>query len=178
MNLLALRQVVRDLGFDGTTDPVVNRRLNAAYRDLAGHKRWPWLERNDTTLTTTSGSSEVALSDIADLMWVDAVRIYSGSEPSSLEYQDPQDFQDDNFPYGAARGAPLRWTEQFTQLRLAPTPQAEYTLSIDYLTTPPELVDDEDEPLFDSTYHDILAWGAAVSDQVRPHWGSSYRTVR
>lgn len=171
MNLAELREGVQDLGFDGEPPARLTRRINASYREIAGMKRWPWLERrNDATLLTTAGVASVSLAPITDLMWVDAVRMAQGTSKYDLTFLEPQDFQERAFPY-TANGVPEYWTEQFTQILLDQPPSGVYTLSLDYLTTPPDLVDDGDAPLFDTTFHDVLVYGAALDLTLRQRDG-------
>ena len=164
MTRAQLRTSIQAKGFgsDGAFISAQNEAINAAYRRVAGEHRWPWLERLSTSLTTIAGNSSVSLTPITDLMWVDAVRLTDGTSNYDLTPLADQDLRsrehEDRFP-----DLPVWWAEVFGEIRLYPIPDKAYTVVLDYLTTPPELGADGDSPLFDTTFHDILVWGA-ISD--------------
>jgi hypothetical protein len=161
MNLSELRTAVKDRGYDGAPDAMIDRLLNSAYRRIAGQRRWSWLERLDTAQSAIASNPSVSLVGIPALMWVDAVRLEPDTNWRQLEYLPPQELRKLEQRDGTA-GRPCYWTEAFGELRLWSRPDAAYTLSIDYITTPTDLVSDADTPLFDSTFHDILVWSACM----------------
>ncbi len=161
MTLAQLRTALQNKGYGTDTVAQQTAALNGVYRRINGLRRWPYLERRSTALTTTIAQSSVSLVPLASLMWVDAVRIAFGTEYTELAHTPVQEFREyahaDRDP-----GCPVRWTEAAGELHLWPTPERAYTLTIDYITTPADLAADGDIPAFDSTYHDVLVWGAIV----------------
>lgn len=161
MTLAELRAAIQNKGYGTDTATQQTGALNSVYRRINGLRRWSYLERRTTALAATAGQASVSLVTLAPLMWVDAVRIEFGTEYDELAYTPVQDFRD----YAHAdrdTGRPVRWTEAAGELHLWPKPERAYTLTIDYLTTPADLSADGDIPVFDSTYHDVLVWGAVA----------------
>lgn len=162
MNLAQMRTRLQALGYGSDTEDAQNEALRACYQMVTGLRRWSWLERDSTILTTDIGFANVELLPVPDLMWVDAVRIEESSRYYDLEHVQPQEFRVLEHTERDT-GRPVCWTEIAGELRFWPTPDAVYTIALDYVTTPPELEDNADEPLFDDQYHNVLVWGAAVS---------------
>lgn len=162
MTLAELRTSLQDKGYGTDTASQQTRMLNGVYRRIAGEHRWPWLERQSSALTAAVSNQTVSLAAITALMWVDAVRLEFGTEYPELEYIDPQSHRD-LYHQSRDTGTPRYWTEQFGELRLWPVPDQAYTVVLDYMTTPDDLSLDADIPLFDSTFHDVLVWGAVSS---------------
>jgi len=52
------------------------------------------------------------------------------------------------------------WTWINQQLRFYPTPDANYTVRIDYVMQPPDLAVGADVPVVPLVYHDVLVWSA------------------
>jgi len=159
MNLGELRTSLQDKGYATDTAASQTRMLNSIYRRIAGEHRWPWLDRQSTALATVAGNQSVTLTAVTSLMWVDAVRLEYGTEYPEVKFLAPQALRD-MAHVDRSTGTPRFWTEEFGELRFWPTPDKAYTVVLDYMTTPPDLAVDADIPLFDSTYHDVLVWGA------------------
>jgi hypothetical protein len=172
MTLAELLLSLQSKGYSTDTVAAQTFALNAVYRRINGMRRWPYLERRDTALTTTAGQSSVNFASIPALMWVDAVRIELGTEYPTLEYKERQELRELNHQ-DRDRGTPQYWTEAAGELHLWPVPDASYEITLDYITTPPDLVDDDDVPVFDTTYHDVLVWGAVLDLGFRSRdWGA------
>lgn len=160
MNLGQIRTAIQARGYGTDTATQQTAMVNAVYREIAGQHRWPWLEAQSSTLTTTIGDPDYATTGIsADLMYIDAVRLTRGTTYLPLEYIAPQDFRDLEH-VDRDNGEPIYWTYMNYNLRLWPRPDQVYTVTVDYLFRPTDLSADSDQPLFDATYHDVLVWGA------------------
>jgi hypothetical protein len=142
--------------------PIVTA-LNQSYRQVLGINRWPFLEKQDTSIITTFGVNSYPLSSISDLRQVDAVRI---SRPAidafyDLENVEPQEFRDkehlDNTPAN-----PQMWTMYAQQIKFWPFPDDTYTVALDYIYDPPDLSATTDVPVIPLKYQDCLVWGAVA----------------
>lgn len=161
MTLAEILTSIRAKGFETDTDAQQRVAVNSVYRRINGMRRWPYLERRSTALLTTANQPNVSLINFPALMWIDAVRLKQGTEDFTLTYRAPQELREDQ-AYWPDAGVPDHWTQAAGELVLWPTPSAAYTVVLDYTTTPADLTLDADVPVFDSTYHDLLVWGAVV----------------
>lgn len=161
MNLGELRTAIQQKGYGTDTATAQTGLINSIYRRIGGEHRWPWLEAQNTSITTTAGDPDYSLAAITDLAHIDAVRVHRGTEYPQLSYIAPQDLRDMEH-VDRDNGTPRFWTYVNAQLRLWPAPDAAYTVTIDYLKRPTVLSADGDTPIFDSTYHDVLVWGAVA----------------
>lgn len=161
MTLADIIASIQAKGFGTDTAAEQKTAVNSVYRRIHGMRRWPYLERRSTALTTSTGQSNVTLAALPNLMWIDAVRIEQGTERFDLHYAHPQELRDYQTGWQDS-GCPTHWTEAAGELVLWPTPEAQDTIVLDYTTTPADLALDADVPVFDSTFHDVLVWGAVV----------------
>lgn len=161
MTLAEIIASIQAKGFGTDTAAEQKIAVNSVYRRIHGMRRWPYLERSSTALTTTIGQETVSLVTLPNLMWVDAVRLRLGTEAFEVDYLQPQELRRESV-LDADAGMPRYWTEAAGEIHLWPTPEAAYTIELDYTTTPADLAADADVPVFDSTYHDLLVWGAVV----------------
>lgn len=174
MNLGQIKTAIQARGY--ATDTVTQQigAINTRYHELVGLHKWPWLETSSGAIPTVTGQLSYALTAITDLLFVDAVRLSfpsSGTptEEYDLEYISSEDFDSYRFELGAdlvgTNGIPRYWTQDGGaggSLNLLPTPDRVYKLNINYLRVPVDLTVDADTPVFPSTFHDILVWGAIV----------------
>jgi hypothetical protein len=135
--------------------------LNSSYRRVCAYRRWPWLESQTASIATVNGTSAYNLSTIADFLFLDAVRSEQGTNYYELEYKDPQTFRTLQHNY-RDRSTPEYWTREGEQIKIWPTPDGIYTLTIDYIKRPTDLANDTDVPLIPVNYRDILIWGAIM----------------
>ena len=62
-----------------------------------------------------------------------------------------------------APGSPIAWSvDDDNSLLIGPTPDAVYSIRMEYLRKPQELADNDDEPEFDADLHLVLMWRALV----------------
>jgi hypothetical protein len=163
VNLTALQFAIQAKGYGVDTQAFQTQFLNEAYQEVCGLQRWPFLEKQDSSLTTVVGTEAYTL-PMADWRSLDAVRIEIAAtqQYNNLEYKDPQEFRDivhiDRNP-----STPFYWTFINQQLHFWPIPDASYTVRIDYIIEPPDLAVGADVPVLPIPYHDILVWSAVES---------------
>lgn len=162
MNREELRAGIQARGYGNDTETAQNTLILSVYRRINGFRRWPFLDVTGNTATAaTIGTSSVSTAAITDLLFLNAVRLESGTEYLPLTYRTIEEFR----PYehlDRTNGTPLFWTDVNHSVHLWPTPDKAYTLSIDYTKRPADIDDDADEPIWDETYHDLLVWGPIV----------------
>jgi len=149
VNLTQLQASIQAKGYPSDTASAAQQldALNGAYREICGMRRWPFLEKQDATLVTVAGTPDYTV-PMTDWRSLDAVRIelVANSWFADLEYAEPQDFRDmEHIDRDTARPAYWTWINQ--QLRFYPTPDANYTVRIDYVMQPPDLAVGADVPV-------------------------------
>lgn len=145
--------------------------LNSVYRYVCSSQRWPWLEAQDTSLTTTAGTTYYSLSTITDLRQLDAVRLRDSSGTYNLDYMDKQPLET-RVADCSGNSLPRYWTLARGELGFFPTPDATYTIVLDYVNVPDDLAALTDVPVLPTPYHDVLVWGAIVelAYRERDYW--------
>lgn len=159
--LADIRLCIQNKGYGLDTAPgVQNSMINSVYRRIIGMYRWPFLELADnSSITCAVGVAKYNVGVIADLLHIDAVRAEIDSEFYDLEYADMQVFRTLEHTDRAV-GVPRYWTSGDQELRVWPYPDRAYTLKIDYIIDPADLVGDADVPVIPPAYRDVLCWGA------------------
>lgn len=163
MNLGELRTALQSKGYGTDTAPEQNSAINEVYREIHGMMRWPFLEAQDSSLVTVAGTNAYTL-PMANWRNLDAVRlqITATQEYDNLQYLDVQSFRDYEH-IDRDTTTPYYWTFYANQLHLYPYPDNAYSVVIDYITEPADLVLDTDVPVIPVPYHDVLVWGAVES---------------
>ena len=169
MQLSDIQARIQAHGYGADTAAQQLEFINDTYHEINGMHRWPFLEAQDSTLTTTSGTNGYNLpTAVASGRNLDAVRlqIAATQEYINLEYEQPQRFRDKE-NIDTEIGSPFLWTYINQQLRFYPVPDDSYTVIIDYVIQPADLAAPTDVPVWPSTYDDVLVWGAIRSLAVR-----------
>lgn len=167
MQLSDIRDAAQALGYGSDTAAQQTIFINDCYREITSKLRWPFLEKQDSTLVTVAGTGIYSL-PMSDWRNLDAVRLQQTTSQIyvNTQYMQPQDFRDlehtDRFT-----GTSYRWTQLDQKLHLFPIPDDVYTIVIDYIFEPPDLVNDGDVPVLPTPYHDILVWGCVESAAYR-----------
>lgn len=144
------------------TNPIV-RALNTTYRTVCGEQRWPFLEKENSSIVTSVGVGSYALSAITDLRQLDAVRLQDGTgDTRDMKNIDPQAFKSRVAGNLDGNGTPWIWTQHAGNLLLYPVPDGQYTLLIDYICQVPDLAAPTDVPVLPATYHGVLVEGAVL----------------
>jgi hypothetical protein len=158
--LADIRSCIQAKGYGTDTVAAQNSMINSVYRRIIGMYRWPFLELTDnSTIVCVAGQTKCNIGVIQDLLHIDAVRVEYGTEYYDLEYAPFQGFRDLEH-LDRAVGVPRYWTAGDNELRLWPAPDRAYTVKIDYIIDPADLVGDTDVPVIPPAYRDVLCWGA------------------
>lgn len=167
MNLGQLQTQLQAIGYGGNTSAQQIAFINDAYREVCSSQRWPFLERQDvSTLIIPAGNNRIDMSGIANMLQVDAVRVFGADQlpllpsPSNIEPQDMRDLEQasgNTIDVGPAH----YWSMIANQIHVWPWADQNYNLRIDYIVAPPDLVSAGDVPVIPSAFHDVLVWGAA-----------------
>ncbi len=163
MNLTALQAAIQAKGYTADTAAQQLIFLNEVYHEICGMDRWPFLEAQDKTLVTVAGTTAYTL-PMATWRNLDAVRIEitAMQQYDNLQYKEPQEFRD-NEHMDRDQSTPFYWSFFDQQLHFFPPPDGAYTVTIDYITNPPDLAIGSDVPVLPVIYHDVLVWGAIES---------------
>lgn len=153
-------------GFDAVTQAsAILGAINAARTDLANERRWGCLQvLGNTSLTTTIGSPIVATTGIADLLYIDAVRLQQGTTQGwDLDPIDLQEFRRlENLD--RANGMPNYWAAAAgaspAAIRVGPRPDQVYTLVVDYVKQLTDLAADADPDVFPVAFKSAIVWKA------------------
>lgn len=161
--LTEYRALVRLKGFDGASDAQVDSAINEARRRLARDHRWSFQEATSSALSTVALNAAVSLASITGLAHVHAVYVVKAAEEYNLQ---PTTlpvlrFQQADLPSG---GLPELWALRGSTLLLYPTPDAVYTLNVEYVASPTALsVPATPDPVFPDTLQDLVGWAAAIT---------------
>jgi len=163
LNLSALRSHVRSLTGIQSTDIISDADLtifiNEAYMDILRDADWPFL-RNQTTLTLVSGTGTYALPAGVAENSIASVAVQSNDTNRRILKPRSQYATDDS-PGPLSTGNPLEYACWIGNIQLFPVPEETETILIRYFFDPVDL-SGSDSPIFDSKFHTVVAYGAAV----------------
>jgi hypothetical protein len=164
LNLSALRNHVRSLVAINSTDLLSDADLtifiNESYMDILRDADWPFL-RNQTTLVMVPGTASYNLP--AGVGETQIASIAALSDDTNRRQLKPRNrYATDDSPGPLVTGYPTEYSVWRGQIQVFPTPDASETLTIRYLEDPVELATNTDTPIFDSKFHTVVAYGAAV----------------
>jgi len=160
-------------GYASDTQPEQILLLNAVQRRVCGLRRWPFLE-TQATINTVVGTSGYSVSALTDFNHPDAVRATRGTEIYEPEYLSPQEFRTRQHTY-TDQGSPYYWTYHDDQIKIWPTPDAVYVLTVDYTQRAVDMTADDDQPSIPCAYRDILVWGAIMELTFRERDDDGYQ---
>lgn len=169
-NLAALQTAVQAYGLpaDAGSALVQQGWLNDEYRELAGRRRWKWLEATTTVVTAAGTASYTpAATDIRSL---DAIRLAdSAGNEVLIDWRPTQWVRDMVHRYNqlSDRNQPQYWTQFAGQIYFYPIPDGVYTAVIDYTKNITPLNLSTDTPLVPEAFDDILVLGAAARGMIR-----------
>jgi hypothetical protein len=152
MDFISLQNEVLAHGFDANTyRSRIKNWLNEAQSRIGRILELPNLYTT-STITTSSGTDTYDLP--TDVIRINGVT--NPNSPSELAYvNDPADVNYYN-QAGQNMGEPQYYTYTGTSLRLAPIPDATYSLTVDYYKSPTTLSNDTDTSVLPSDYHDVM----------------------
>jgi hypothetical protein len=191
MTFLDLCQRVAQEGDLGTISTVagqtgeagrVVRWVKNAYRDICRrHPNWNYLRSSFTVNTVadqrpyvvTACTDNDALSATMTVAgfrdwWTDTFRIYLQSAGVAgegfLPFTDYQSFRNQWMRGTQTSQQPNEFTvrPRDKAILLGPAPNAVYVLTGEYQRHAPDLAQDEDEPLFNDCFHELIVWWAIV----------------
>lgn len=160
MNRADLRAAIRALGFETDTDSAQNEAIKQADRRINAIQRWRWLESTTAALTIAQGATDVSALP-ADFLHPDAMRVEVTGAEYDMKYKAPQEVRQ-LLHLDRDEGVPLYWTFYNGTISVYPRADAQYTVALDYMKSPPGLNVDTDSPPAPALYHDVWVW-AAVS---------------
>lgn len=143
----------------GTADLAdIKKWINEAYLDVAGRKRWHWLDSRTNVATTGSQDYYDIAATIAEIYRLEP----TSATMEELIYIDPQSWYDDSpwRTYSATEDAPLYYTQFGRRLIFSPIPDGTYTYNAWVKLFPTQMSGDTDEPLIPDHHRMVLAWGA------------------
>jgi hypothetical protein len=159
-----MRTFLQSLGYGTDTVTEQNDMLLRAYMDLAGRRRWSWLETTNVAgLNTTIGAVTIT-GFPADVLTVNDISLSSGTEfyapltrISGDEWETLNQTNRDN-------SLPQYYAMIDRSARLHPRADKVYTVEISYNQIPPtsDLDADGDSPVFPAMYHDAIPWKVAA----------------
>lgn len=155
MNLAEIRNTIQAHGYSPDTTAAQNVLVNQIYREVLNHRRWPWLRRT-AVLPLSAGSTALDLSTLVNLRDVDAIHLGGLQDPLALDLEDLRSQR----PVFTANGCPRAWARFGSSLEILPAADRDYDVTVDYIYSPPPLVDDADVPVIPAEHHDILVYGA------------------
>lgn len=179
--LLQYKTAVTSAGFDSVSDSTaLLDAINEARQSIADERRWPWLEATgNTTLVLAYDTPSEALNGITDLLYVDAVRLELNGTYLEISYLTPQDLRDKEH-IDRSPSIPLFWTQSAGQLRVYPSPDQAYVVSVDYIKTITPLAADADPDDFvPPDFKALVKWKAveALAPRVRQFQLAQHATM-
>lgn len=156
--LVDYRRLVRLKGYDTFTDAQIDDTVNEARRRLVRDRRWTFLSSTSSSLVTIAQNPAVALSGIADLQHLDAVRITVAGSERDMSFMPLEELRSEQ-DVRPSIDVPRFWTRRNGTLLLYPTPDIVYTLSVEYVAKPAQLTTGTD-PLIPDEMQDLVAWAA------------------
>lgn len=156
-------------GFNAVSnDAALTLAVNAGRRMLLGERRWAWLEAlGTTTLVATVGQSDVSLSSVTDLLYLDAIRAdynNTGYDMMPIRLQELRDYLN-SYRWN---DIPQYWSSldgaHPAKAFLLPRPDVPYNLTLDYVKDAADLaVDGDVDTVVPTAFRDAVVWGAAIN---------------
>ncbi len=164
MTRAEMRTFIQSLGHGSDTATQQNDMLLRAYQDLAGRRRWSWLETVNVGGITTSIGGVTLTGMPLDVASVESVNLSVGTEfYEPLTRIDSTDWEELNFT-DRDNGVPQYFAVIDRAIRIHPRADKVYTVELSYVQMPStsDLDADGDEPPFDSRFHLALPWKVAA----------------
>lgn len=150
MNLLAIRNEIRERGYDDLSDTRLNYFVNRALHSLAGRANWPFLQAD------ASRTAPLTINDLAKVLSVRNLTtgtMLRGEDPRTVLERDP-DSEVTGSPelfYLPAESTVAVWPDSNSDL-----------IAVRYLKFLPDLSADADIPGIPSRYHSLIVDGAVA----------------
>lgn len=128
--------------------------------DVLRDADWPFL-RNETTLNLAPGVASYSIpAGVGETSIASVAALSNDTNRRQLRPRNRYSTDDSMGPL--VTGYPLEYSVWRGTILFNPTPEAAETLTIRYFSDPVELVNNTDSPIFDSKFHTVVAYGAAV----------------
>lgn len=123
------------------SDAIIDKLLFAAQRKTDMMHDWPWLHKTDATWTTTvvDQSTYTAAADLAS-DWRKTLYIFVDTDTPLVARQ-----KQDILRYANQTGMPAFYAAEGSEIVLAPTPDAAYDITHEYIHEPAEVTVDTTE---------------------------------
>ena len=186
MNLSQLRTHVRSLVAIASTDIISDADLttfiNEAYLEIMRDADWPFL-RNETTLNLVIGQASYTLPAGVGETSIASVAVLS-DDANRRQLRPRSRYSVDDTMGPLINDKPLEYNTWRGDIQFWPTPSRTETVTIRYFSEPVELVNNTDTPVFESKFHTLIAYGAAVrvlyregdDTERRAYYNTQYRT--
>lgn len=167
--LETLRDELREhLGVDDVEldNDAADLLLNRAYWELLD--KFPFREKEvSATFATVDGTILYSMPSPFE-----ALRQLSIENPDTFEHTylrkwSIREYEENYNSHEDARGYPTNYVREGCAVRLWPTPDDAYTITIKYLTVLADLSDDNDSPGIPQQWHEIILYGALWRGYVR-----------
>jgi len=169
VNLSQLRTHVRTLtGIQSTdllSDADLNVFINEAYQDICRSHDWPFL-RNDATLNISPGVASYTLpAGVEENSILSAVILTNDANRRQLQPRAQASV--DRSPGTVSQARPNEYSCWRGSIQLHPTPNIAEVVTLRYFSSPTDMANDSDVPVFGTNYHTAIAYGAAVKVLIR-----------
>lgn len=161
VQLADYRAAVRNLGYDGATDPQLDLAINQARRRVFQDHRWSFLQTTNTALVTVAGEVAVSLAPLTSLLHLESIRLLDGTDPLPLQPMPLQELRDLATDYPDDTGPPRYWARRGGSVLLFPKPDRVYNLDVEHVTYPDDLAAATDDVIPDAN-QDLVTWAAVV----------------
>jgi hypothetical protein len=170
MQLSTLRTLTQEFAGMSASDTlntptILTDVVNHANLFIGAEHDWPWQEVHNTTFSTVVGQQDYLPAVFAPAGdWLRTKEVRSVA-PGSIASDGFERFDitelDDRWPT-TVQARPQEYAIWGGNLRLAPIPDAVYTIRHEYIKMEPYLVNDTDVPLMPVQFHSAIAHLAAV----------------
>lgn len=151
-------QVQNKLDDSQFSSTLIKQFINDAQREVFNTKQLRFMETS-TTFSTVAGSDELGTEPTNMQVPIDLCitsPVSYGTKLNFRSYTEVDQWQ----PISLAVGTPTDWYEFGGNIKLYPTPDQVYTITLRYLKTPTELSADADVPQIPEEFQEILVLGA------------------
>lgn len=153
-----LIEYVNDDSLDRWDDITRGRYLNIWYQKILNEHDWIFTQDIDSSILTTANVAVYAKPTLVQKIL--GVYITLNGRRHKVGYINRK--QRDSLPQGGT-GFPCYYSLMGDNLFLHPTPDQPYYVTIEYVASIPDMVNESDEPIFDEAFHYLIPLGAAVS---------------
>lgn len=150
---------IKDTGFSTST---IRSFLNDVQRDIFNDYRLPFMETS-VSYTLTAGDSDITSGAglPANFDQVVALAVTTDGAEQLITYKSiPQILQEYPDPSSVTSSAPRYWYRYGNEIKVFPSPDLAYTVTLYYIKKPTELSNDADVPEVPSNFEELLVLGA------------------